>query len=108
GRGLEGVMTDAKSGLIFRNELVPAFRQGKYYEGLSNASDAIIAVTKGEYKAEGLHREKHVPFTAFIILIVFIIFILKMFRGGGGGGGNYMSGRGFGNFATGMLIGNLL
>jgi uncharacterized protein len=108
GKGLEGVLTDDKSGLIFRNELTPAFKAGKYYQGLSDASEAIIAVTKGEYSANGLQKGGHVPFTGVIILIIFIVIILSMFRGGGRGGGNYMSGRGFGGFATGMILGNLL
>ena len=106
GKGLEGVLTDDKSGLIFRNELVPAFKAGKYYQGLSDACEAIIAVTKGEYTADGLQKGHHVPITGIIIFIVFIVIILSMFRGGGGG--NYMSGRGFGGFATGMILGNLL
>ena len=109
GKGLEGVLTDDKSGLIFRNELVPAFKEQRYYDGLSDASDAIIAVTKGEYKADGIHQKQHVPFAAVIIAIIFIIFIIRMFgRGGGGGGGNYMSGRGLGNLATGLFLGNML
>ncbi len=110
GKGLEGVLTDAKSGLIFRNELVPAFKAQDYYKGLSDASDAIIAVTKDEYKAEGVHKQSsgHFPITAIIILFIIIVFIIRIMRGGGGGGGNYMSGGGFGNFATGMILGNLL
>ncbi len=109
GKGLEGVLTDAKSGLIFRNELVPPFKAGDYYTGLSDASDAIIAVTKGEYTSDGLQKNgsHHVPFTAIIILIIVIFFIIKMI-GGGGGGGNYMSGGGLGNFATGMFLGSML
>jgi uncharacterized protein len=113
GKGLEGVLTDAKSGHIFRNEIVPAFRDGRYYDGLANASDAIIAVTKGEYSADDTHKphkKKGISGTAIIILIIVIIYILKMFRGGGGGrgGGDYMSGRGMGNLATGWLLGSLL
>jgi uncharacterized protein len=108
GKGLEGVLTDAKSGLIFRNELVPAFKAGDYYGGLSNASTAIIQVTKNEYKADGIQKQQHIPFTAIIILIIFVVFILKMFRGGGGSGGGGYRGSGLGNFATGMLLGNLL
>ena len=109
GRGLEGALTDEKSGLIFRNELRPAFKAGNYYEGLSDAAEAIIAVTKGEYKSDGLQKnQQHVPFTAVIILLIIIVFIIRLFRRGGGGGGNYMSGGGLGNFATGMLLGNLL
>ena len=112
GRGLQGVLTDGKAGLIFRNEIVPAFKEKQYYQGLSDASDAIIAVTKGEYTNDGVRSkaQHHVPLAAVIIGIIFIIFIIKMIgRGGGGsGGGNYISGGGFGNFATGMLLGNLL
>ena len=110
GKGLEGVLTDAKSGLIFRNELVPAFKAQDYFKGLSDASDAIIAVTKGEYKADGLpkNRPTHIPVTSIIILVIIIAFVIRMMRGGGGGGGNYMSGGGFGNFATGMILGNML
>jgi uncharacterized protein len=106
GKGLEGVLTDLQSGQIFRNELVPAFRQGQYYKGLSDATDAIIAVTKGEYKADGLAKKPHgVPFAAIIIFIIFIIFIFRMIgRGGGGNNG----GGGMGNFLGGMLIGNML
>jgi uncharacterized protein len=108
GKGLEGALTDLTCGRIIRNEMVPAFKSGFYYQGFSKAADAVIAATKGEYKADKEEKSKHIPFTVIIILIVFIIFIIKMFRRGGGGGGNYMSGGGFGNFATGMLLGNLL
>ena len=111
GQGLQGVLTDARTGEIFRNQMEPAFKEGNYYQGLSDASDAIIAVTKGEYKGDDAQpRQKHLPITAIIILIIFVVFILRMFRGGGGGngGGNYMSGGGIGNLMTGMFLGNML
>ena len=110
GKGLEGVLTDARAGQIFRNELRPAFKANNYYQGFNEATDAIIAVTKGEYKADGLKKNQHsLPLTAIIILIVFILIIIRLFRGGGGkGGGNYMSGGGWGNFVTGMFLGNML
>jgi uncharacterized protein len=112
GRGLQQVLTDAKSGQIFRNEIVPSFRDKNYYEGLSKASDAIIAVTKGEYKGDEHHygkKAKKTPLAGIIILVIFIAFVVKMMgRGGGGGGGSYMSGRGMGDIATGMLLGSLL
>lgn len=109
GKGLEGVLTDLQCGRIIRNEMVPAFRDKNYYEGFSKAADAVIAVTKGEYKTDGErgHRPAHIPRAAIIILIIFIIFIIKM-MGRGGGGGNYMSGGGFGNFMTGMFLGSML
>lgn len=110
GKGLEGVLTDMHSGQIWRNEIVPSFKQQQYYQGLSDAADAIMAVTKGEYKADGgIPKGHHVPFVGIIVLIALIIFIIKIIsRGGGGGGGNYISGRGTGNFIAGMLLGEIL
>jgi len=112
GKGLEGVLTDAKTSRIFRNELKPAFKAGNYYGGINQTVDAIIEVTKGEYKADKKSDKDGVPPAAIIILIIFIIFIIKMTGGGGGSGGNrrggYMSSRGLGDIATGMIIGNLL
>lgn len=108
GKGMEGALTDLLSGRIIRHEMTPAFKKGFYFLGFSKAADAIIAASKGEYKADQHEKKKHVPMTAIIILIIIIVFIAKMFKGGGGGGGNYMSGRGFGDIATGMLLGQLL
>lgn len=108
GKGLEGALTDLTCGRIIRNEMVPNFKNKDFYHGFSKAADAVIAATKGEYKADGHAKQKRVPATAIILGVIFLIFILRMFKGGGGGGGNYMSGRGIGNFATGMIIGNLL
>lgn len=106
GKGLEGVLTDAQTARIYRNELKPAFKQGDYYGGLDRTADAIIAVTKGEYKAEAKNVEKGAPIAGIIILII-IIAIISSRRGGGGGG--YMSRRGgLGDIATGMLISSLL
>ncbi len=110
GQGLQGVLTDAKAGLIFRNELRPAFQQKNYYKGLSDAADAIIAVTKDEYKADGKHKDgRPMPLFAIIIIVIVVAFIIKMFGGGNNNrGGGYVSNRGWGDIATGMLIGELL
>ena len=108
GKGLEGALTDLQCGRIIRNEMVPSFKEKNYYEGFSKAADAVIAATKGEYKADDVDKKGgHIPITAIIIIVIVIVFVIKMI-GRGGGGGNYMSGGGFGNFATGMLLGNLL
>lgn len=108
GKGLEGALTDLTSGRIIRNEMVPQFKAGYYYNGFVKGVDAVIAATKGEYKGEKREQKQHLPVTALIILVIVIVFILRIFRGGGGGGGNYMSGRGFGGFGTGFLLGNML
>jgi uncharacterized protein len=111
GYGLEGALTDITSGRIIRNEIVPEFKNGNFYKGFDKAADAIIAATKGEYKAEEdyHHGKKKVPAIVTIFIILGIILIIwAISKGGGGGGGGYMSGRGAGDIATGMLLGHLL
>lgn len=49
GYGLEGALTDAQSAWIIDNEIVPRFRDGKYFEGLSGAVERIMGATRGEY-----------------------------------------------------------
>ncbi len=98
GYGLEGALTDATSGRIIRNEIVPQFKKGNYYEGFSRAADAIIAATKGEYTNEEGDADRGDGKGGFPIgLIIFIVIILWLAsRGGGGrGGGGYMSRRGY-------------
>lgn len=41
GYGLEGVLTDAYSSIVIRNDILPAFRQGDYYGGIDRGVDAI-------------------------------------------------------------------
>lgn len=112
GYGLEGALTDIISGRIIRNEIVPQFKTGNYYAGFDKAADAIIAATKGEYKAEEdyNHGKGNLPPIVIIGIIIGIIILAFLISkgGGGNGGGGYMSGRGFSDVATGMLLGELL
>ncbi|WP_170067816.1 TPM domain-containing protein [Flavipsychrobacter stenotrophus] len=111
GKGLQGVLTDAKTGQIFRNEMVPAFKVNDYYTGLAKGADAIIAVTKGEYSADGSepHKRKKSGRGFIIVIIIFGVMILATRnRRGGGGGGGRGGGGGFGDLATGLLLGSML
>jgi len=47
GYGLEGKVTDADAGAIIRQNIAPAFRAGRYGEGLKAASDALIRLIEG-------------------------------------------------------------
>lgn len=107
GRGLEATLTDMVSGQIIRNEMAPAFRENNYYLGFDRAADAIIAVTKGEYKAD--KKEEEAPGIGSILLIIIILVIVFAIaaRRGGGGGGGYMSRRGYGGFGGGFLGGSI-
>lgn len=52
GQGLEGVLTDAHSNRIIRNEMAPNFRRGDYDAGVKAAINSMIQAIGGEYSAE--------------------------------------------------------
>ncbi|MEK6781113.1 MAG: TPM domain-containing protein [Bacteroidota bacterium] len=52
GHGLEGVLTDAHSNRIIRNEMTPNFRRGDFDAGVTAAVDAMIKSIGGEYSAD--------------------------------------------------------
>ncbi|HBC45272.1 TPA: hypothetical protein DCZ81_03840, partial [Candidatus Collierbacteria bacterium] len=49
GYGLEGQLTDSKSGDIIRNVISPEFKKGDYYSGISSGLLAIEEVIAGTY-----------------------------------------------------------
>ena len=57
GYGLEGVLTDARSAHIIRNEIVPRFRDGDMPGGVIGGINAIVKTIEGTYQAS----EKAVP-----------------------------------------------
>lgn len=95
GYGLEGVLTDALSSRIHRNEVAPSFREGKYFEGIARGTMAIIQATAGEYTNDDppVRKKKRKP-TSWVTLIIIIIFIIISQRRRGGGGGTGWSSRG--------------
>ena len=51
GQGLEGVLTDALSNRIIRNEIAPEFRRGDYEAGVVAGVNGIVKAIGGEYTA---------------------------------------------------------
>jgi len=115
GYGLESVLTDGQSGEIIREQLAPAFRNGRYAEGFTDAirSISLILVPSADSAPEPSARAKSafkngaVIFWFFVILLFWIRPSHRMSRslgpgrrwGGGGFGGGY--GGGFGGFGGG-------
>ncbi|WP_316930116.1 TPM domain-containing protein [Hymenobacter sp. IS2118] len=104
GYGLEGAVPDAIAKRIISNTLVPAFRQNQYYAGLDRATDQLIALAKGEYKADPADAQRRgrrdtsgsgPPFWVIIGVLVLVFFFLRKRGGGGGGRGNRGIGGGF-------------
>jgi uncharacterized protein len=92
GYGLEGAIPDITTSEIYRNDIVPAFRQQNYYEGLNKATDDLAKAAVGEYKVA---RKKDVPTGSgalvFIILLLIVFLILRNMGPGGGGGGGLIA-----------------
>ncbi len=92
GRGLEGVLTDAQSSRINRNQVAPYFKRGQYGEGVKAGVVGIIQSIRGEYKNDNpvktVRGKKPFSWGSLVVLLI-IIFIMS--RRGGGGRGGYMS-----------------
>jgi uncharacterized protein len=91
GYGLEGALTDIQSSQIINEDIVPAFKEGKYYEGLNSAADDIILAVNGEarFPENGMRSGDtwimKVLFSnggwVFIFLPILILRILAIFLG---------------------------
>ncbi|HCZ35321.1 MAG TPA: hypothetical protein DHV26_05275 [Cytophagales bacterium] len=92
GYGLEGVLTDALSSRINRNEVAPYFRQGNYEAGIQAGVVAIIKAVAGEYTNDNptpRKRGKKSSWSTLIFLGLIILLMSRKNRGGGGGMGGY-------------------
>ena len=117
GYGLEGVLPDSLAGEIIRQVIAPRFREGRFFEGIEAGVSAIMAATKGEYRATSPNKRGSSGrsfislFWPLFIFFIFLSVLTNSFRrrgyysrsGGGwfiggpfwwGGGGG--SGGGFG------------
>ena len=74
GYGMEGAITDARSNRLTDEVLIPAFRRNQYYQGLDEATTAIIQMAKGEYKADRKGAGKEVsPLSSVLVFIIIAI-----------------------------------
>jgi uncharacterized protein len=76
GYGLEGALPDVTAKRILEEVVAPAFREGRYGDGLEKGVDAIIAATRGEYTAPPRKRSVDSGPVALLLPIGFVILIL--------------------------------
>ncbi len=78
GYGLEGAIPDITCGEIVDNEILPAFRAGDYYGGLSNAANTLMSLARGEFSVAeyGQKAKKSTGKDVPVGLIIFIIIII--------------------------------
>jgi len=108
GYGLEGVLTDAVSSQIIRQEILPHFKADNYFGGIITGVDAIIRTTRGEYQAD--RRGNKAPAVSmglvFLVMMFGIFVLLPMLASRrrsviGSGGHSYYSGWGYGGGSSG-------
>ena len=115
GYGLEPTLTDAKTGRIIDQNIVPAFRRGQYADGILGCISAVgreLGVDLGERPRVGAQGEgpRASPLFSLLVLIVMVVLFIRhpflmfflmsnMGRGGSPGGG---FGRGSGGFGGGL------
>jgi uncharacterized protein len=76
GYGVEQFVPDATTYEIVNNEMIPRFRQNDYYGGIDAATNVIMSLVKGEYKADSYAKKKKGSPVGFIIIIIIIIIFL--------------------------------
>ncbi len=97
GYGLEGAIPDLATTKIQETELIPYFKQGKFYEGLDKTTDVLMSLAKGEYNYKTYvkkHQSSGLVKAIIIIVIIFIFFIFRFRNNGRGGGGGTFGGGG--------------
>jgi uncharacterized protein len=68
GAGLEGVLTDALSSRIIRNEMAPEFRRADFDQGVTAGIDGIVSAIGGEYNADDTNELTDLSLTARILI----------------------------------------
>jgi len=103
GYGLEGVLPDATANRIIDEVIVPAFRGGDYYGGISAGVDRMLRVIEGEPLPEPARRSPAMNVPGLFELLPFLfVFVLV-----GGSILRRLFGRVGGALATGGLVGAL-
>ena len=94
GYGTEGFLPDAMAKRIIELIIAPNFRSQNYYQGLDQATSAIIQLGNGEYVNDDTQGSGNLPIPVILIfLVLFIVIMIIISKGGGGGGGYNKSGR---------------
>lgn len=110
GYGLEGVVTDAESWRIIQKIMIPAFREGNYFEGLRGAVQELYKLMTGNYLGDyqPMKRRSNDDSPVGILIFIIIIIILQVLFGRrrgmiytSGGRRSYGGFGGFGGFGGG-------
>jgi uncharacterized protein len=78
GYGLEGAVPDAICKRIIEKEMTPAFREGDFYKGIDNATNILMALTRGEYTADEYRKKTEKGDTFIPVIFILIVFFIVL------------------------------
>jgi len=88
GYGMEAILPDAIAKRITEYTIKPNYQQGNYYQGLDEATNFIIDVASGQYKADPQETSGGSSAGFWIIIgVLLLIFLISLRNRGGGRGG---------------------
>jgi len=79
GYGLEGAIPDALCFRLIETVLKPSFREEKYFAGLDSATNVLMSLTRGEFKADDYLKKSTgggIGVVFFLIFLTVMIFIM--------------------------------
>lgn len=85
GTGLQGALPDITAAQIIRNVMAPHLKTGNYDAGITAGLDAIIAATKGEFKATAADRKaaRKQPSSGAGLLLILLLFVVMLVAAAG-------------------------
>jgi uncharacterized protein len=90
GYGMEEFVPDALAKRIVELTIKPQFKEGRFYDGLNEATTQVMGLVQGKFTAEDLPKQKQekggTP-PAFIVIIIILFVIMSLIKRGGGRGG---------------------
>ena len=81
GYGLEERITDATAGRVIRHDIAPAFREGRYGDGIMQAVTSLARVAGGEQLPEPSSSGMP-PLVPLIIVLVVVTIVILVVRAG--------------------------
>lgn len=93
GRAVEQYLTASVAGQILDYLVTPAFKNGEWYKGIDQGTNAIMEAVEGKFKpiVKKKQPEGGVNIGTILFIIVLLIIFIGAIKGGGDGmgGGNY-------------------
>ena len=86
GYGLEGLLTDAKCGLIIRNVIIPEFKDGNYSDGIVKGVQNMGGIASGnaELVSKNVLEDDDDSGVGIFFMIIWVIFIFVVICSKGG------------------------